>query len=259
MRNKYLHQQAFWMFLFAWFPTVSAQIAQVTPSADPRIDTAKPIAYLVFDHIGPRNPIEPGEGTTGIYLRIQNNSRLPLVIAVLKDHKNAPVPSLLDEVIPNRKLVLGAGLPWMPSPGFPTVRGWDDLQAYPNEDEEAVRAAEFDAERGCKNPDKGKLAARPNGYGWDLAPALTIIPPGGALLFSLPANHASREWHIEIPFRLGLANDGKERPPYSYLAFFWEDIPEAYRLARSSTSSQSTPPASTLRHESSQADHPKPQ
>lgn len=260
MRDKHLHQRVFWCYFFAFLPTALAQNAQVAPSADPRVDAAKPIAYLVVDHIGPRDPIEPGEGTAGIYLRLQNNSRLPLVVATLKDaDKKASAPALLDEVIPNPKVILGGGVPWMPSPGFPSESGWDELQAYPNEDEEGVRAAEFDSQRQCGKPHNEMPAHRPSGYGWDLAPVLTVIPPGGVFFFSLPVTHVNREWHIEIPFRLGLVTTGNERPPYSYLAFFWDDLPQTYRSAHADPSSPSTPPANTLLHESGHVEAPKSQ
>jgi hypothetical protein len=227
MKKSRLVSVIFANVLFMCIQIAWPQALESNRDSDPRLDRAKPMAYLILEHIGSRDPIRSGEGTTGLFLRLHNNSRLPLVVAVLKN-KNTSVPALLDEVMPNPKPVLGAGVPWMPSPGFPNTSGWDDLQAYPNENQQAVRAAEVDAQRQAMTSRKGRVV-RPSGYGWELAPILTVVPAGETLLFSLPVTHVSPEWHIQIPFRLGLASDGRERPPYSYLSLFWDDLPEDFR------------------------------
>jgi hypothetical protein len=100
---------------------------------------------------------------------------------------------------------------------------------------------------------------RPHGYSWEGLSVLTIIPAGGTLLFSLPINHVSKTWHVEVPFRFALETDGKTRPPYSYLAFFWDDLPEVYRTVK--TESPKLKPdlsANTLLHESGHVDPSKP-
>ncbi|MGD0902528.1 MAG: hypothetical protein ABR924_06255, partial [Terracidiphilus sp.] len=43
------------------------------------IDPAKPYVYLKFDHIGPRKPHQDGEGNTGLWLKVVNNCRIPIV------------------------------------------------------------------------------------------------------------------------------------------------------------------------------------
>lgn len=227
---RYSSCRFLWCFLLAFPSAVPARVTQLGCSADPRINKEKAIAYLTVDHIGSRDPIEPGEGNIGIYLQLHNNSRMPLVVAIVTNpHEKTSVPSLLDEVIPNPLVIKGEGVPWMPSPGFPTEGGMDNLQSYPNEDELGVRAAEFDAHRRLINPHGGKVTGRPSGYGWDLTPVLTLVQPGAELLFSMPLTHVSCGWHMEIPFRFGLADDGKVRPPYSYLAFYWKDLPRNYK------------------------------
>jgi hypothetical protein len=85
-----------------------------------------------------------------------------------------------------------------------------------------------------------------------------MVPPGGKLMFSLPMNHVGQAWHVEIPFRLGLKSNGTVRPPYSYLAFFWDDLPEAYRAQQSELSKPISPGSAQL-HESGHADPLKPQ
>jgi hypothetical protein len=85
-----------------------------------------------------------------------------------------------------------------------------------------------------------------------------VVPPGGEILFSVPSNHVSKSWHFEIPFRFALKHDGPIRQPYSYAAFFWEDLPEAYRTRSiESPAPKSSSSTSTLVHESGHADPPK--
>jgi hypothetical protein len=97
-----------------------------------------------------------------------------------------------------------------------------DIIRSPNMNEAEVRGAEK-ARRDAANEQESP----PHGYngGYEpLAPKLTMIPPGGQLLFSLPVNHVDRFWHFEVPFRLALPNKGRRRPPYSYVAFYQEDF-----------------------------------
>jgi hypothetical protein len=56
---------------------------------------------------------------------------------------------------------------------------------------------------------------------------LTLIAPGNQVYFSVAANHVSSTWHCEIPFRLAVPNSSRIRPPYSYVAFYQEDLDRA--------------------------------
>ena len=52
--------------------------AQTVSVKDFVIDESRPYAYLKFDHIGPRKPVQDGEGDVGIWLRVVNNCRIPI-------------------------------------------------------------------------------------------------------------------------------------------------------------------------------------
>ncbi|MGB7623825.1 MAG: hypothetical protein WBN92_15880 [Terriglobia bacterium] len=63
------------------------------------VDPTRPYVELLFDHIGPRTPARPGERAEGIWLRLNNNSGIPIEIAVgtgshevLVDHAVIKVP-----------------------------------------------------------------------------------------------------------------------------------------------------------------------
>jgi hypothetical protein len=138
---------------------------------------------------------------------------------------------------------------------------YSDISLSPNQTEAEVRGAEYASKSlSCSNHSITSQAVRPHGYNEGEQPsvlALQIIPPGGHRLFSLPASHVSNAWHIEVPFRFALKHGGPKRQPYSYVAFFWDDLLEAYRSAHTVTPSQTVPATSTLLHESGHAEPPK--
>ncbi len=46
------------------------------------LDGSRPYAYLQFDHVGVRKPIEAGEGSEGLWLRIVNNCVVPIAVGI---------------------------------------------------------------------------------------------------------------------------------------------------------------------------------
>lgn len=52
-------------------------------SSDFLLDQSKPYVYLEVDHVGARKPLRDGEPNTGIWLRMKNNCKLPIVIMAL--------------------------------------------------------------------------------------------------------------------------------------------------------------------------------
>jgi hypothetical protein len=107
-----------------------------------------------------------------------------------------------------------------------------DLFRWPNTTEEEVRRAE-ERQRATRKP-----VERPLGYGsqngFDSF-VLTVVAPGEQLYFSVPANHVSKSWHFEIPFRLAVPNKSGMRPPYSYVAFYQDDLDRAQGKAATPT------------------------
>ena len=57
----------------------------------------------------------------------------------------------------------------------------------------------------------------------------TTIPPGMEIYFTVPINHVNKKWHFAIPFQFKMNSSGPIRQPYGYAAFYWYDLPEAYR------------------------------
>ena len=188
------------------------------------IDTSKPYVYLEVDHVGTRRPLRKGEPSTGIWLHLKNNCKLPIVVVALGGSE-APKGTLIleDEVVPNPQIVgENARMTGIVAPHGPEEM--NDIVRFPNMTEKEVRSAEA-MQSGSKEPSE-----RPPGYGIDSgfdALTLTLIPPGGQVLFTVPSNHVSETWHLEIPFRFALPNKSRIRAPYSYVAFYQEDLKDA--------------------------------
>ena len=46
------------------------------------IDPSKHYVYLKFDHVGDRHPLSRDEASKGLWLRLVNNCRIPIVVAI---------------------------------------------------------------------------------------------------------------------------------------------------------------------------------
>lgn len=44
------------------------------------LDPSRPFVYVKFDHFGSRKPIRQGEESKGLWLRLVNNCRLPIIV-----------------------------------------------------------------------------------------------------------------------------------------------------------------------------------
>jgi hypothetical protein len=209
----------------------AAQTEVKSPSqvADFVTDASKPYVYLDVDHVGPRKPMREGEPDVGIYLHLTNNCALPIVIVALEvrpANPNAAI-NIEDEVVPDPHGPGGDGIGGgnYAQSGVPGLKEMDDIFISPNVNEAEVTSAELGQKRGHQGPND--VPARPHGYNSGYEPGfrmLALIPPGGRVFFSVPANHVSTTWHFEIPFRLAVPNKSRIRPPYSYLAFYQQDL-----------------------------------
>ena len=76
------------------------------------IDSTKPYVYLEMDHIGRRKALLSGESEQGIWLRLHNNSNVPITIISIrkKPGKQEPIIALADEVVPTPQPSRGDGL-----------------------------------------------------------------------------------------------------------------------------------------------------
>ena len=77
----------------------------------------------------------------------------------------------------------------------------------------------------------------PKGNSFHVGSRLTIAP-GKDLLFSVPSNHVSEDWHIELDFAFGLPDPRDGVNPRGIVTFGWDRIPtkdRAIYMARPGT------------------------
>lgn len=160
------------------------------------INKSKAYVYLKFDHVAHRKVLSPRESPEGLWLRLVNNCRVPIIVATFNPGTGDPGVGLYDEVIPV-----------------------------------IVRGPYFQGERAGEKPPKPPHALHeipPKGYTAEVF-STTIIEPGNDLLFSVPLNHVSPSWYLQIIFNLDVPGATYGSEPRSTVSFHWQDIPEKIR------------------------------
>lgn len=70
----------------------------------------------------------------------------------------------------------------------------------------------------------------PSGYESDTS-SLVKVRPGMSLTFSVPEDHVTSEWYMQVPFEFDLPPVKTGVEPICFAPFSWEDIPEKDRLS----------------------------
>lgn len=157
------------------------------------IDPSKDYVYLKFDHVGPRKPLPSDTTSQGLWLRLVDNCRVPVVVAIFDPGTGDPGVGLFDEVVtaPIGHVVF-----------------------------------HFKGETRPKPVPKPKP---PSGYSPPDTFSTTTIAPGENLLFSVPLNHVGPSWGMDVRFYLDAVGDGFGSGPYSVVSFDWDDVPKEFR------------------------------
>jgi len=166
------------------------------------LDGSKPYVYLQFDHVGPRKPLHEGEPSTGIWLRVVNNCKVPISVRSYGVTTGDIGTGVFDEIIPIQQGIT--------------------VQAASGE--VPVSTDEKPAQKGANEPS----AKMPEGYSAELSSATRVLP-GESLLFSVPRNHVSRDWFLRVKFALAVSNPSAGTGPFTELDFFNEQIPSSSR------------------------------
>jgi len=166
------------------------------------LDPSKPYAYLKFDHIGPRGPHQDGEGSTGLWLKVVNNCRIPIVLRASDGIPGEPGVQVEDEII--------------------EVDPY--LQIFTDKDEENFkRNEEFRKER---------LKFKPNGYSYEVS-GVVNLKPGKEILVSFPLDHIDDFWYFRIKFALDLDKSSASIGPFTYLSFGKWGLPQGEKPSKS--------------------------
>ena len=92
-----------------------------TPLAVPSIaiDPSRPYIDIVFDRCGKRTPVFEGEGESGLWLKIRNNSILPIKVDALRRHNENPGKLFVDEIVEEPSLPVDSIVGHQPTIGKP--------------------------------------------------------------------------------------------------------------------------------------------
>jgi len=167
------------------------------------IDSSKPYEYLKFDHIGPRKPHRCGEGSSGLWLRIVNNCRIPIVFRTSGGLPGETEPTLEDEVVQQEQ----------------------GMQIISDQE-----ISEFERSNQLR---KERLKHKPEGYSFEVSGA-AAVQPGKELLISFPMSHVDDFWYLRIKFALELNRSSVAIGPFTYLPFYKWDIPKNERPSNTS-------------------------
>jgi|SRR5215831_4462058 len=167
------------------------------------IDQSAPYAYIRFDHVGKRTPVIAGEPSSGYWLLLVNNCRIPLKLLVFDTGPENAGVGLYDEIIP----ASAGGISYFDNSGV--LHGENAPQEKP-----------------------------PKGYRVDEVTSSTELRPGEHLLFSVPTNHVTEHWHLRVAFQLDPGKVPAELQPRTSVDFTWEMIPKASRAVDSSAANK---------------------
>ena len=152
------------------------------------IDSSRPCVYIEFQRVAERKPLSDEEVSTGVWLRLRNNTRVPIRVMVFDPGTGDQETGIMDEVVQVNSTV-----------GF----GPSGNQAP---------SVTFEA------------AGSPKGYSLDVG-STAVIGPGESLPFSVQLNHVGPSWYLRIRFEFDLPPTKTGRQPYSFVDFSWPDVP----------------------------------
>jgi len=74
-------------------------LAQSGPTPKLALDGARPIVYIAFDHIGARPTVEGDEPNRGLWLRLVNNSVVPIEVQTMTTSTKPELTLVPDEIV----------------------------------------------------------------------------------------------------------------------------------------------------------------
>ena len=204
-------------YTFAFFPVLLIALSVAEAQTQPAnvniaeqfiFNKERSFVYLQFDHIGKRPRRNDSEPASRIWFRFVNNCRVPIVIRTSGVPDDSPVgeAGLFHKVVAN--------------PPYSGASGGSILSSEASPKPVESMAA---------------TSPMPEGYDADVSSSESL-QASESLLFSIPINHLSGKWHIEIPFRFDLphkrplhyeANIGGQ--PLMSISYWLSDLPAEAR------------------------------
>src|SRR5580692_12318112 len=80
-------------------------LAQSAATPKLALDEAKPIIYIELVHIGPRPPVEGDEPDRGLWLRLVNNSVVPIEVQTMGTSTDPELTLVPDEIVGRQRRI----------------------------------------------------------------------------------------------------------------------------------------------------------
>jgi len=211
MRNTLLVMPC--VFALTVCASVSLQAQVLEPSKDFLIDPNRAFIYLKFDKMG-KGATNERDSATRIWFHLTNNSRVPIIVSTfgLPEGDRKDEQGVMYDVVPT--VVNGILVLTMP-----------ETTMMPGT---TCKAQKPSPKTAAGEPPRGTMS--------DVG-SFQSIPPGRAILFSIPINHLGKRWHIEIPFRFDLPGGKRPRDPNiggqpsMVITYSVGDLPPRYQAA----------------------------
>jgi hypothetical protein len=168
------------------------------------IDENKPFVYLEFDHIGPWKPFVETEPPLGMWIKVVNNSRVPIGVRRWGDAPNDSSLIVPDEIV-------------LPEPTLTITSEGSEIETEPSS-----------SLPGPSPKPKPAPPKPPDGYSCEVCSLITI-DPGKSILIALPRNHVSRDWHLRVSVVLRVSAPRAVLGPWIPLDFWEYNIPAGKR------------------------------
>jgi len=188
-----INQSATWLVFSFTLLNPIARSQSIRPESF-LIEPNRPMVYLTVDHVG-FGASEGGLREQRVWLRFQNNCRLPIDLHVT----GAPTDAPADKLTVMYELVR------------PLQRGVEVTEGKPHREPKRVTPP----------PDTMSEVG-----------SVDTVLPGEGILFSVPTTHFSQEWEVHIPFRFRLPPGKGFRDenawggePEMFLAYTLRDLP----------------------------------
>lgn len=186
---------------------MSLAMGQNASRKEAKLEKDRPAVYITFECAGSREPRREGESNNGIWLRLHNNLRWGLTVPGF----DPTVPGFTVPTISTTKSRTG-----------------EVVLYYEVEDTRMRRGRVVLREVSEKNDGTGseqepKTPPPPVGYRMTDVVKTISLAPGGSVLFSIPAEHLTRDLAVSLSFHFQWEGSVDETEHRVY--FYGSDVP----------------------------------
>jgi|SRR6266850_1145926 len=179
---KKIHSRLMYLLPLLCVAAVCAQTQKTYTVSDFVINRNRPFVYLKIDHVGQGEPRSEDEPDTRVWFQLTNNCKVPIIVRTFGVPEGSPKyeQGVMYEVVANPP-IFGQMIANFKSgqPHKVTDRKEQTPPTQPQSDE------------------------IPRGYMFHVGSSDSLAP-GEEILFSVPANHFDKRWHLEIPIEFDL-------------------------------------------------------